>query len=299
MPGKVALVLSSGGARGLAHIGVIEELVARGYEISSISGSSIGAVVGAFYASGHLNTYRDWAIDLDRLDLFKLIDFTFSVQGFIRGEKVFKELEKIIPDQLIEEMSIPFKAVATNLRQKEELVIANGSMYEAIKASVAIPTVIKPVERGSDHLVDGAVINPIPIDHVERNPGDLLIVSNVNSMIPYHPNQTTYQKARTESVQLKIEQFVSKWTKRLPGTSSSRKKLGFFDLMNASIDLMQDRLTSLLLEKYNPDFTINISRDACNTFEFYRAEELIEIGREATSDALKSKRSKQPIQIRK
>lgn len=285
MSQKVALVLSSGGARGLAHIGVIEALEADGYEITSIAGSSIGAVVGAFYACGRLDDYKKWALNLDRYDVFKLIDFTFSVQGFIKGERVFKTLQEFIPDQKIEEMNIPFAALVTDIKSKKEEVFDKGSMYEAIQASVAIPTVIKPVVRNGREYIDGGVTNPIPIDHVKRTPGDILVVSNVNAIIPYQKKVKDKRKdlAAEASYNQKIQSFLNSWNKFLPGSTaeSTEKKLGFFDLLNESIDLMQDRLTSLLMEKHRPDILVNTSREACSTFEFYKCRELIEAGHES------------------
>ncbi len=289
MSRKVALVLSSGGARGLAHIGVIESLIADGYEISSIAGSSIGALVGAFYACGQLDAYKKWALELDRYDVFKLIDFTFSVQGFIKGEKVFKSLQEIIPDTNIEDFNIPFSALVTDINQKKEVALDSGSMYEAIKASTAIPTVIKPAKMGYREFIDGGVTNPVPIDHVTRTDGDLLVVSNVNAIIPYEKVQATQDDKA--GYNKKIQSFLTGWGKLLPGASndSPEKKLGFFDLLNESIDLMQDRLTSLLLEKHQPDLLVNISRDACSTFEFYKCEELIEAGKAAYHKANSAK----------
>jgi len=285
---KVALVLSSGGARGLAHIGVIEGLEAHGYAINSIAGSSIGALVGAFYACGQLDTYKNWVIGLDRMDVFKLIDFTFSVQGFIRGEKIFKTLEAVIPDCNIEDMNIPFRAIATDLNNKKEVVVDKGSMYGAIKASVAIPMVIRPVEHSGRQLIDGAVINPVPVDRVPRTPGDWLVVSNVNAPIPYVPpgdNSNKWKKERDNYLS-KLNAFRLKWGKLLPGTSTTNEKLGYFEVMSRSIDLMQDRMTELMLQHYTPDLRIDLSRDAGQTFEFYKAAELIDAGRKALEKAM-------------
>jgi NTE family protein len=277
---KVALVLSSGGARGLAHIGVIEALEENGFEIASIAGSSVGSLVGSFYACGMLDVYKKWALQLDRLDVFKLIDFTFSVQGFIRGEKAFKTLEDMIPDCNIEDMNIPFCAVATNLKEKKDVALSTGSMYKAIKASVAIPTVIKPQLYDNIELIDGGVTNPIPIDKVKRHKGDILVVSDVNAATPYRPPRKTKQRIEQEESYLsKIEAFKNRWSKLLPGNSSPKEKLGYFELLNRSIDLMQDRVATLIMQHYKPDITISVSRDAANTFEFYKAKELIEVGR--------------------
>ncbi len=291
MSKKVALVLSSGGARGLAHIGVIEELEAQGYEITSIAGSSMGAVVGAFYACGKLKEYKKWAINLDRYDVFKLIDFTFSVQGFVKGEKVFNTLQSVIPDCKIEDMRIPFAAVVTDIHSKKEVVFTTGSMYQAVKASVAIPTVIKPVTIDGVEYIDGGVTNPIPIDHVKRHQGDILVVSNVNAMIPFEKKTINSDVKLEESYNEKIQSFITKWGKLLPGSSDVSKKLGFFDILNESIDLMQDRLTSLLLEKHHPDILINISREISSTFDFYKAKRLIEIGKSKCAEVIHSELS--------
>ncbi len=287
MSKKVALVLSSGGARGLAHIGVIEALESNGYEITSIAGSSIGAVVAAFHACGELEKYKEWAINLDRYDVFKLIDFTFSVQGFVKGEKVFKTLEKLIPDRKIEDLKIPFAALVTDIDAKKEVVFDKGSMYQAVKASVAIPTVIRPVTINKVQYIDGGVTNPIPIEHVKRHEGDLLVVSNVNAIKPFESIENKPTEKEVASYNEKIQSFISNWGKLLPGSTEVSKKLGFFDILNDSIDLMQDRLTSLLLEKHRPDILINISRDAASTFEFFRAKELIEVGKVQFEKALK------------
>jgi NTE family protein len=281
---KVALVLSSGGARGIAHIGVIEGLIANGYEISSVSGSSVGSLIGAYVACGELDVYKKWVCELDRLNVFKLIDFTFSTSGFIRGEKVFKSLEAIIPDRQIEDFTIPYAAVATDILNKEELVMKSGSMYQVIKASIAIPTVIRPVEYKNHKLIDGGVINPLPVNRVARTEGDILVVSNVNSIIPYEPTVKVMKEASIYSDQL--NRFKSRLSKLLPDSSSLGEKFGYFDLLNQSIDLMQDQLTQLLLDQYKPDISASISRDACSTFEFYRAEEMIAAGRAAIESAI-------------
>ncbi len=290
MAKKVALVLSSGGARGLAHIGVIEALLENDYEITSIAGSSMGSVIGAFYAAGKLEEYREWAVELDRLDVFNLIDFTFSVQGFVKGEKIFKTLEKLMPDQKIEDLRIPYCALATDIQDKSESIFKTGSIYQAMKASVAIPTVIKPVKINGKNYIDGGVTNPVPIEHVSRSENDILVVSNVNAIMPYIKEVKDEKKEQkeAESYNQKIQQFVNKWSSLLPGGGPETKnKLGFFDILNESIDLMQDKLTSLLLEKHKPDLQINISRNAASTFEFYKAKELIEAGKVATLKALK------------
>ncbi len=287
MSKKVALVLSSGGARGLAHIGVIEGLIDHGFEISSIAGSSMGSVVGAFHACGKLDEFKEWICNLDRLEVFKLIDFTFSSQGFVKGEKVFKNLQKIIPDRPIEEMAIPFAAISTDLNSQKEKVFESGSMYQAIRASVAIPTVLTPLKTSDSLYVDGGVTNPIPADRVRRTKGDVLVVSNVNAFKPYKSAAKEKDKKEINQYAKRLEEIMTQIGKMIPGSSSAKKKLGFFDLLNDSLDLLQDRLTSELLKQYKPGLTVEVSREACTTFEFYKAREIIQAGRDAFEEALK------------
>lgn len=283
---NVALVLSSGGARGLAHIGVIEGLLKKGFNITSISGSSIGAFVGAYHATGNLSGYKNWVINLDKMDLFKLFDFTFSTQGFVRGEKVFKVLEGMFPDQNIENFPIPYTAIATDARYKKEILFNNGSMYKALRSSMSIPTVFTPVKMKDMELIDGGVINPLPIDRVKRMPNDILVVVNANAQTGYMPEASTTQEEK--SYLSLMDSFFTKWGKYLPGTSTVEKKLGFFDIMNRSIDLMQDKISELTIEKHQPHMLINISKDACSTFEFYKAKELIKMGEKAFEDNYKA-----------
>jgi len=182
---KVALVLSSGGCRGLAHIGVIEELLNDGYEISSISGSSIGSLIGGVYASGNLKTFTEWVCQLDEVDIYDLIDLTLTGAGFIKGERIFKKFESFIGCKTFEELKIPLAVVATDIVKREEVVFDKGNLILAIRASVAIPTIITPLLYKDMVLVDGGVVNPIPVNCVKRTEGDILVVVDVNSRIPY------------------------------------------------------------------------------------------------------------------
>ena len=272
----------------MAHIGVIEGLAAEGYSITSISGSSIGAVIGAFYACGQLDVYKEWALKMDQWMVFKLIDFTISAQGFIRGEKVFKALEKVIPDMKIQDMDIPFTAVATDIHKGKEAAFRKGSMYRALKASASIPTVIKPLQHKGRELIDGGVMTPIPVEFVKRTPGDILVISNVNENQPYLPPKNVVPKPETDqNVYLRqLNIFRNAWEKFLPPSENPpTKKLGYFDLITRTGDLMQDKMTALLLEKYPPDLVVGHSRNACGVFDFHKAEEMIAYGRERFQNA--------------
>lgn len=287
---NIALVLSSGGARGLAHIGVIEELEKQGFKITSIAGSSMGAMVGGMYAAGAMKEYKKWVCNLDKMDVFKLIDFTFSLQGFIRGERVFNEVGRFLQQKNIEDLPISFAAVATDIQNRTEEVFTSGSLFQAIRASVAVPTVLPPIYVNGRELVDGGVLNPVPVEYVSRSEGDLLAIVNVNATIPFaNPvMESILADANDADYRSKIALFKAKWLSLLPNGTSTPKKLGFFDLMNKSYDLMQDRLSSLIIQNHNPDILVNISRNVCNTFEFYRGEAMIEEGKRACREGLKN-----------
>lgn len=283
MKKTAALVLSSGGARGVAHIGVIEGLIEAGYEIKSISGSSMGAVVGGVYAAGKLPEFKDWVCNFDKLDVFKLMDFTLSTQGFVRGERVFNQMKKFIDDSNIEDLSIDFSAIATDIVNKREVVFNSGSLFTALRASAAIPSVLKPSVINGIELVDGGVLNPIPIAHVKRSQCDIVVVSDVNAAVPY---------VKTAS-ELSIEDksrfapLLEKWNSLFPKSNNKVKRLSYFDLVAKSVDLMQDRISEYIIEHSRPDIVVRISRETCSTFEFYRSKELIDCGKQEFNKSLK------------
>ena len=294
MKPKIALVLSGGGARGIAHIGVIEELERRGYEIASVAGTSMGALVGGVYADDAMEAFKDWMLSLDKRKIFSLVDFTLGRQGMVRGDKVFNKMKDFIPDTLIENLRIPYVAVAVDLISKKEVVFREGSLFDAIRASVSIPTVLTPVKTADGLLVDGGVLNNIPVNHALRIPGDLLMVVNVNASIPVsRPEISAEEQEKQKHVyQKKIEEFQSHLQKILSITPSDKQsqnheeKMGYFNLIDKTVTLMTDRLAQMLLKDYNPDLLIEVSHDACGTFDFYKAEEMVALGREAAHKSL-------------
>lgn len=282
---EVALVLSSGGARGIGHIGAIEELEKRGYRVTSVAGTSMGALIGGFYATGNLEIYKEWVCTLSKMDVFNLVDFTVNSSGIVKGEKVIDEMKKMIPDTRIEELRIPFAAVATDILTEEEIVFTRGSLYEAIRASISIPSVFIPFKLNHWQLIDGGVINPIPANRVVRHPGDLLVVVNLYSRIP-HLSASEPEKPDGENKnQIK---YFSKIQKKLDHLipKSSKDHIGYFNLLNKTTGLMLHRIAELTLEQYQPDITIEISRFAYGSYEFYRAAEIIETGRNAAAKAI-------------
>lgn len=286
MKQKVSLVLSGGGARGIAHIGVIEELEKQGYEINSISGTSMGALVGGVYALGKMEELKDWLFSLDRIKVFQLIDFTFSSQGLVKGDKVFNTMKKFIADDNIENLKINFAAVATDIINREEVVFTKGSVFDAIRASVAIPTVITPVKTENGLLIDGGVINNIPIKHVKRSKNDLLIVVDVNAMIPVSiPDTSEKEVAKTQSIyKKKIQEFSDHLHKIMP--AHHKEKMGYFDLINKTINLMMSKMSQESIDKYSPDVMVKVSHEICSVFDFFRAEELVEMGRYSAVNSL-------------
>lgn len=281
---KVSLVLSGGGARGLAHIGVLEELEQQGYEIHSITGTSMGAVVGGIYAAGKLKEFKEWTLKLDKIDVFNLVDFTLFKSGFIEGDKAFEELSGFIPDKQIQDLPIRFCATATDLISKKQVVFREGSLYKAMRASVAIPNVITPVKNEESILVDGGVINNIPIPHAPRNDNDVLIAVNVNADLPL-PEKNEKKEEEQSFYQNTIDKFNENLSELFPEDDSD--ELSYFDIMNVSFEVMRNEMVKHMLEKYPPDILIETPRYSCKIYDFYKADELIEMGRKAALKALK------------
>jgi len=291
---EVALVLSSGGARGMAHIGVINALEKHGYKITSISGTSMGALVGGIYAAGKLDVLENWFKQLDKRQVLRLVDITISTSGLVKGEKVIHEMEEMIPDRNIEDLEIPFTAVATDILNEEEIVFESGKLYDAIRASISIPTVLTPHKVDGRQLVDGGVVNPIPSNRVKRKKRDLLIVSDVNARIDQEmpvvtkkaedENDTTPDKKEDSVAWRTLNAIHERLSKVIP--SSNKDKIGMFNLVNRSTSLMLHVISENTLEKYPPDVLVNVDRNSFGTFDFYKAGDIIKAGEKACEKAL-------------
>ena len=277
MSKNVALVLGSGGARGVAHIGIINELLNQGYNITSISGTSMGALVGGIYATGSLKSFEEWMCSLNKLDVFNLVDFTLSLNGIVKGNKILKEMKALIPDRKIEDLSIPFTAVATDIINGKEVVFTQGSLYDAIRASISIPTVFTPFDYNGLKLVDGGVLNPIPINLVKRHKDDILVVVNLASSKEYKKPDSKQNKENNGKTQNK---YLNKIHDTINNIIPENKadSIGYFNLMNKTTSLMIQKVSDLTLEQYKPDVLIELPRDAFGTFEFYKSKEIIEYG---------------------
>ena len=253
---KVALALGGGGARGIAHIGAIEELERRGFEITAVAGTSMGALVGGMYAAGKLEPFKRWLCALDRYKVFGLVDFAFSAEGLVKGDRVIRAMKELVPEVRIEELELPFAAVAADLLSGSEVVFERGGLYEAIRASIAIPSVFRPVHRDGMVPVDGGTVNLVPLNRVRRTKDDLLVAVNVSA--PYRANPAL---RRSES-------------------------FNFYKLLVASSQILQQRIAQTMNDLYRPEVLVQIPADSYGIFEFYRAAEIIEAGRLAASAAL-------------
>jgi len=274
----ISLVLGSGGARGLAHIGVIHWLVENGYRIRSIAGASMGALVGGIYAAGKLATYADWVCTLDRLDVLRLLDPSFGRAGLFKGDRLIAVLRKLIGDCSIQELPMPYTAVATELESGREVWLREGRLFDAIRASIAVPLLFTPFEHRGRRLVDGGLVNPIPVDAISEEETDLTVAVNLS--------------ARREA------SLAAPASERPPGSGAHPR--GIFDVALASMDTMQSAIARLKVAACAPDITVEIPRNACAFHEFWRAAELIALGRERAAQAFatgeKARAEKKPLE---
>lgn len=313
---RVSLVLGAGGARGLAHIGAIEVLEERGYSFAGIAGSSMGALVGGIHAAGRLREYRDWVCALERGDVLRLLDFSFGFPGLIRGERIIGVMRDLVGDHRIEDLAIPFTAVATDIHAQREVWINRGPLFDAIRASIAIPMIFTPHKVDGLELVDGGLLAPVPIAATRQVRSDLVVAIDVNGPPQPKPKPcadsaerredgseagtdaeagsspvATAAEGGGEGYRAKIASFIESLTsgfgeqrKRSPEEDKARP--GLIDLMVRSLDTMEAQITRMQLALDPPELLIRMPRDRCATYEFWRASELIELGRESASAAL-------------
>nr|WP_224746737.1 patatin-like phospholipase family protein [Pelovirga terrestris] len=281
--------MGSGGARGLAHIGVIQVLEQQGYEIRSISGSSMGALIGGIYAAGQLSTYTQWVTALDRFDVLKLLDLSFSGSAFFKGERIISTLRELIGDRNIEDLPISFTAVATDLDESKEVWLSSGPLFDAIRASIAFPTVFSAMTYKGRTLVDGGLLNPVPIAPTLHDHTDLTIAVSLSGKSRHVAPVTSKSvniNGRGSSYHQKIIDFIES-LQRKGNHQNERHDENFFDVISKSLDAMQSTIARLKLAAYTPDMVIEIPKNVCTIYEFERARELIDIGRQETIDVLR------------
>ena len=289
----VALALSSGGARGLAHIGAIEELESNGYHITSIAGCSMGALIGGVYAAGKLNEFREWMKTVDRKKMLELTDFSFSINHLVKGNRIIEAIMDFVPDIAIEELPIPYCAVATDLKAGREVVIDKGSLFEAIRASISLPSFYEPVQRDGMILIDGGVINPIPLNRVKRNDGDILVGVDVSG----HDYKSQWDEMHRLTEWQKNDNSLK--AKILDKLIPDNIEFNYYTVLSRTSSLMIRQNSILMAKLMKPEMLIDIQMNRYGTFDFDKSEKLIAIGRQKTAQAILAMNQKRTVEYAK
>lgn len=286
-------------------------------EIVGIAGSSMGALVGGLQAAGKLDEYTDWSIGLSPLDVLRLLDLSLSAPGAIRAEKIFARVHELLGGVLIEDLPIPYTAVATDLLARKEVWFQRGPLDVAIRASIAIPSVITPVVLNGRLLADGGLMNPVPIAPTPSVRADATIAISLNGesqaragpeaapareSAEAQPVEEWGERFRRGAARVLDSDVMRSLTNRFaipadaeldtdgepetPDFGALPAGLGKFDVMNLSIDAMQSVLTRYRLAGNPPDVLVTVPKDACRSLDFHRAAEMIDLGRALTTDAL-------------
>ena len=324
MKKDIALVLSSGGPRGLAYIGAIEEILSRGYGIHSVAGTSMGSLIGGVYAAGRLEEFKEWITTLDGWSVFSLMDLSLSKNHFVKGDKIISAIKEIVPDVEIESLPIPYCAVATDLYTGEEIVFRSGKLFDAIRASISIPSLFRPVQHDMSLLIDGCMVNCLPLNRIARKEGDMLVAFDTNYMdiaeirkdmlreqVEASAEEAFYQKAKEEAVDI-IDDFKSHTSEgiisrlRTAGNravelmglikdfrrvSDERADFDFGDtymsIINRSFSIMNHHQTERMIAEHKPDIVVRMSFDSYGDIAHYaKATEISQIGRELMAEAL-------------
>lgn len=317
----VALVLSSGGPRGWAYIGAIEELESRGYNITSIAGTSIGSLIGGIYAAGRLPEVKEWLFSLDAWKVFTLMDISISKNHLVKGDKVIGAIKEIVPDINIEDLHIPYRAVAADLYTGEEVVFDRGPLFEAIRASISIPSLFRPVKYGFRTLVDGGIVNTMPIDKVPRNGQDILVAFDVNDVDVEAIRGIIINEAQQEEDRLRKERELDAETRsvlnsvrhntsltlkdKLMLAKSQGEKIiqyklssednepelffeeNYYSILSRTFSLMNHVIAKTAAERYKPEVLVKMPFDAYGEIADYaKAREISDAGRVLMKEAL-------------
>ncbi len=274
---SISLVLGSGGARGLAHIGIINELSKAGYHIESISGCSIGALIGGVYAAGKLPEFETWVRAIDRSDILSLLDLTWRPDGLVKGDKIIETLIELVGDRKIEDLPIRFTAVAANIDEEKEVWISSGSLFDAIRASISLPLFFSPVAYQGAFLVDGGILNPVPIAPTFHDRTEQTIAVNFGA--PVEQDLFSSTQDQNEPADSGFREKVHSFIERLyKGDQEEARSVSMYDVANQAFDSMQGSIARQKLAAYPPDFLIEIPRNACGILEFHKAAPVIELG---------------------
>ena len=275
---SVSLVLGSGGARGLAHIGVIRWLLENGYRIAAVSGCSIGALVGGLHAAGKLDAYRDWLLAQSARDLLGLLDLSFQrTGGLIAGNRLTAMLRELVGDLAIEDLPIRYTAVAADIECGREVWLTRGPLLDAMRASFAIPMIFPPVACRGALLVDGGILNPVPIAPTLGDASDLVVAVHVSG-IAARAAAPAPPPAPAEDEQDRGWRRLTGYLRRGSGVAVSWDMLA---VANQAFDAMQSTIARQKMAAYPPDLLVELPRDLCRGHEFHRAAELIEQGYQA------------------
>ena len=281
MTKDVALVLSSGGARGLAHIGAIEELEAQGYRITSIAGCSMGALVGGVYAAGKLKDFREWMKTIDRKKMLELTDFSLSLNHIVKGTRIIEAIMEFVPDMPIENMPIPYCAVATDLNSGHEVMFRRGSLFKAIRASISLPSFYEPVQIGNMTLIDGGVTNPLPLNRVARHKGDLLIGVDVSGHDYKTQTEIQHELAEKRKHSRSLSQQIL--NRLLPDSLD----FNYYTMLSRASSLMIRQNSILMAELTKPEMLVDIQMSRYGSFDYDKSEKIVAIGRQKTLQAIK------------
>lgn len=286
---RVSLVLGSGGARGLAHIGVIKALEDADYDIASISGCSIGALIGGIYAAGKLEEFEAWVRAITKMDMVNLLDISWARTGLVKGEKLMAMLVRLVGNQSIEDLPIPFTAVAADIGNEKEVWLNSGKLSEAVRASISLPLFFTPVQYNDDYLIDGGVLNPVPIAPTFSDDTDLTIAVNLGGPSEERCKPASENPAPEQgesSLGAKIARFINDL--RSDDEDEGAEALGAYAVADQAFDAMQGTIARQKLAAYPPDILIELPRNACGTFDFDHAAEIIELGRSRAEKRLRS-----------
>ncbi|MGU3497565.1 patatin-like phospholipase family protein [Mycobacterium sp. C31M] len=313
---RIALALGSGGARGYAHIGVINELSERGHQIVGVAGSSMGALVGGLHAAGKLDEFAHWAGSLTQRAVLRLLDPSLTSPGVLRAEKILDAVRDILGDVTIESLPIPYTSVATDLLTGKSVWLQHGPLVDAIRASIAIPGIFTPHVLDGRLLADGGILDPLPMAPLSAVNADITIAVSLSGGDPTvrdeepEPRVTTERLSRmwrsttalldTSTAQRMMDSpaaksVLSRFSSALddpPAVADTVEgapalpRLGSFEIMNRTIDIAQSALARHTLATYPPDLLIEVPRTACRSLEYHRAEEVIEMGQELAAAAL-------------
>ncbi|MGR5334102.1 patatin-like phospholipase family protein [Vibrio gigantis] len=278
MAKTISLVLGSGGARGLVHVGIIRWLMEHGYQIKSISGCSIGALIGGVYAAGKLDEFEEWVTSIDQSDMAMMLDFSWQSSGMFKGDKIIDTLRGLIGEISIEDLPIPYTAVAANVADEKEVWLQSGSLFDAIRASISLPLFFTPHVINGEALIDGGVLNPVPIAPTFGDKTDVTLAVNLGGEPEMVQQEVIPVSLPTKESNLheKVVHFID----NLGSSVKSKMSFNFaaYDIANQAFDAMQSTIARQKLAAYPADITLEIPRNACGTLEFDRSQEMIDRG---------------------